>query len=160
MKISLIAALTPNRVIGKDGKMPWHLSEDLKYFKKTTLNKPIIMGRKTFESLGQKPLPNRKNIVVTSDMFKFANIPGITIVNTLESALKACDADAEEVMIIGGAKIYEQFMPKADRLYLSLIHGEFEGDTYFPEYDAVKKWKKISEDEKEGFTAVVLESEG
>ena len=158
MNISLITAITKNRVIGKDGTMPWHIPEDLQYFKKITLNKPVIMGRKTFESLNLRPLPNRKNIVITSDIFKYINIPNVTLVSSIEAALNACDEHSEEIMVIGGAKIYEQFLPKANRLYLSLIDKEYEGDTYFPDYNQVKQWKHISEERNKGFTAVVLES--
>lgn len=130
MKISLIVAMARNRAIGLAGGMPWHLSADLKRFRRITLGKPIIMGRKTHESIG-RPLPGRRNIVLTSDRGYAA--PGCTVVHDLDSALAA--ADGEETMIIGGAALYADCLPKADRLYLTLIHQDFAGDTFFPEFD-------------------------
>ncbi|MFT8209679.1 MAG: type 3 dihydrofolate reductase [Symbiopectobacterium sp.] len=128
--ISLIAALAVDRVIGMENAMPWHLPADLAWFKRQTLNKPIIMGRNTFRSIGQ-PLPGRKNIVVSRH-------PGdderVTWVATLEAALEAA-AGAEEVMVIGGGSIYQQMLPRASRLYLTHIDAEVEGDTHFPEYE-------------------------
>lgn len=130
MVISLIAALAVDRVIGMENAMPWHLPADLAWFKRQTLNKPIIMGRNTFRSIGQ-PLPGRKNIVVSRH-------PGdderVTWVATLEAALEAA-AGAEEVMVIGGGSIYQQMLPRASRLYLTHIDAEVEGDTHFPEYE-------------------------
>ncbi|QZN98150.1 type 3 dihydrofolate reductase [Symbiopectobacterium purcellii] len=128
--ISLIAALAVDRVIGMENAMPWHLPADLAWFKRQTLNKPIIMGRNTFRSIGQ-PLPGRKNIVVSS---RAGDDERVTWVSTLEAALEAA-SDAEEVMVIGGGSIYQQMLPQASRMYLTHIDAEVEGDTHFPEYE-------------------------
>ncbi|NLS43714.1 type 3 dihydrofolate reductase [BEV proteobacterium] len=130
MVISLIAALAVDRVIGMENAMPWHLPADLAWFKRQTLNKPIIMGRNTFCSIGQ-PLPGRKNIVVSS---RARDDERVTWVSTLEAALEAASG-AEEVMVIGGGSIYQQMLPQASRLYLTHIDAEVEGDTHFPEYE-------------------------
>ncbi|HYE36701.1 dihydrofolate reductase [Methylocaldum sp.] len=137
MKISLIVAMGENRVIGVDNRMPWHLSADLKRFKQITMGKPLIMGRKTHESIG-RPLPGRKNIVLTSERQYAA--PGCVVVHSLEDALN--EADADEAMVIGGATLYEELLPKADRLYLTLVYGEFAGDTFFPEIEC-KEWREL-----------------
>ena len=139
MKISMIAAMAQNRVIGKDNKMPWHLSADLKFFKRVTLGKPVIMGRKTFQSIG-KPLSGRKNIVISRDSNFTA--PGIEVVHDTESALR-CALDVDEVMIIGGANIYQQFMSVVDELYLTHIDIDVQGDAYFPDYTQVGQWEVI-----------------
>ena len=139
MIISLIAAMAKNRVIGYQGKMPWHLPADLKHFKKITLNKPIIMGRKTFQSIG-RALPLRRNIVVTRDSTFSA--PGIEIANNIEAALKLAGA-APEVMIIGSRELYKEAMNIADCLYLTLIDAQFPGDTFFPAYEQ-DNWREVS----------------
>jgi len=126
--ISLIAAADHNRVIGRDGELPWHLPEDLKRFRNLTLEKPIIMGRRTHESIG-KPLDKRTNIVLTTQPDFRAE--GCQVVHTIKEAVNICD-DAEEIMIIGGESIFQAFLPRADRLYLTIIHQTFEGDTYIP----------------------------
>lgn len=138
MIISIIVAMDKNRVIGKDNKMPWHLSSDLKRFKQLTMGKPIIMGRKTFESIG-KPLPGRINIILTKD----ANYKqeGCIVVHSVDEALKFCEGN-NEVMVIGGAKVYMLFLPMTKKIYLTLVDGEYEGDTYFPEID-MKKWEEV-----------------
>jgi dihydrofolate reductase len=140
-KISLIVAMGENRVIGVDNRMPWHLSADLKRFRQITLGKPIVMGRKTHESIG-RPLPGRKNIVLTSD--RSYGAPGCTVVHGLDEALR--EADAEEVMVIGGSSLYQEFLPQADRLYLTLIHREFPGDTFFPEFDWAA-WREVARED-------------
>ena len=137
MMLSMIAALANNRVIGKDNEMPWHLPADLQFFKKTTMGCPIIMGRKTYDSIG-RPLPGRLNIILSRDRSLF--LEGCTVVNTLESALLAARG-AEEVFITGGSHLYNKFIGNADRLYLTLIDAEFEGDTFFPDYTQYK-WKE------------------
>lgn len=128
--ISLIAALAADRIIGMENAMPWDLPADLAWFKRNTLKKPVIMGRLTFESIG-RPLPGRLNIVVSSQ-------PGITEgatwVTSLDAALQAA-GDAEEIMVIGGGRVYEQMLKRADRLYLTHIDAEVEGDTQFPDYE-------------------------
>ncbi len=128
--ISLIAALAADRIIGMENAMPWHLPADLAWFKRNTLNKPVIMGRLTFESIG-RPLPGRLNIVVSS---KPGTHEGVTWVSSPEEAIAAAGV-AEEVMVIGGGRIYEQMLARADRLYLTHIDAEVEGDTQFPDYE-------------------------
>lgn len=130
MIISLIAALATDRVIGMENAMPWHLPGDLAWFKRNTLNKPVIMGRKTFESIG-RPLPGRLNIVISS---KPGEHEGVTWVTSVDAALAAASG-VEEVMVMGGGRVYEQFLPKANRLYLTHIDAEVEGDTHFPDYE-------------------------
>jgi len=159
MLISIIAALGKNNVIGKDNKIPWHLPADFLYFKKMTLGKPIIMGEKTFESIG-KALPDRKNIILSQD--KNYNAPGCVMADSIEAALAAA-GEAPEVMICGGASVYQQFLPKAKKLYLTYIDHEFQGDTFFPEFD-IKEWKEISRENHakdaknpHGYSFVVLE---
>lgn len=139
MKVSMIAAMAEDRVIGLDNKMPWHLPADLKFFKRVTLGKPIIMGRKTYQSIG-RPLPGRKNIVVTRNTS--LKIEGVECVQTLEQAITLL-GDAEEVMIIGGATIYEQFLAQADRLYLTFIDLKTKGDTQFPDYQQIAQWHEV-----------------
>ncbi|WP_410016449.1 type 3 dihydrofolate reductase [Sodalis sp. C49] len=130
MKISLIAALAVDRVIGLENAMPWHLPADMAWFKRNTLHKPVIMGRRTYESIGQ-PLPGRLNIVLSRHP---AADDRVTWVTTPEQALAAA-GEAQEVMVIGGGKIYAHFLPQAARLYLTHIDAEIDGDTYFPEYE-------------------------
>ena len=138
MKISIIVAMAENRVIGRDNQLPWHLPADLKHFKATTLGKPILMGRKTWESIG-RPLPERTNIVITRDGNYTAS--GCVVVHSLDAALSAAEHHAE-VMIIGGAELYRQVLPQADTLYLTLVHGEFEGDTRFPQWET-DAWREV-----------------
>lgn len=139
MTISLVAAMGFNRVIGKDNAMPWHLPADLRHFKQITMGKPVIMGRKTYESIG-RALPGRYNIVVTRDMGLKAQ--GATVVHSSGEALAAA-GEVEEVMIIGGQSLYEEFLPKAETLYLTLVQAQVEGDTYFPEYSHAD-WEEVS----------------
>lgn len=143
MIISLISAMSQNRVIGKNGQLPWHLPADLKHFKEKTVGKPIIMGRKTFDSI-KNPLPGRHNIVLTRDQ-RFEPL-GCTIVSTVEKALEVA-GDVEEIMIVGGETIYRLFLPKATRIYLTVIEQDFEGDTYFPEWG--QHWKIVSVEKHE-----------
>lgn len=131
MTISLIAVVARNRVIGKEGTLPWRLPADQKHFRDLTLGKPVIMGRKTFESIG-KPLLYRKNIVLTHDLNYRAK--GCIIVHSPQAALSAAKG-ANEVMVIGGAEVYREFLPMTERIYLTELHADFEGDTYFPEFD-------------------------
>jgi len=144
MKISLIAAMADNRVIGIENRLPWSLPADMKWFRQNTLGKPIIMGRKTFDSIG-KALPGRKNIVVTRDM-KFS-ADGCDVVHDIETGLGLV-SDVDEVMIIGGASFYKQTLCKADRLYLTLVHAEIEGDAWFPNID-FSNWTEISRETHE-----------
>ncbi|BCP54395.1 dihydrofolate reductase [Kaistia sp. 32K] len=130
-RLSIIAAVAENGVIGRDGDMPWKLSTDLKRFKAITTGKPVLMGRKTFVSIG-RPLPNRLNIVVTRDPAFAAD--GVTVVPELDAALAAAGA-AEELMVIGGGEIYRAFFDRADRLYITHVAATPEGDTLFPPID-------------------------
>ena len=139
--ISIIVAHDKNRVIGYENKLPWHLPGDLQYFKEMTMGKPIIMGRKTFESIG-RPLPGRRNIVITRN--EHYNADGIEVVSSLDEALQLTK-DAEETMVIGGEQILRLALPLADRLYITLIDAEFNGDTYFPDYEG---WQLVSSQEK------------
>lgn len=143
MIISLIWAMADDRVIGIENRLPWKLPADMKWFRRHTLGKPIIMGRKTFESFGARPLPERTNIVITKDAGYRAD--GIIVVHSIEDALKAA-GDAEEVMIIGGMSFYLQMLPQADRLYMTLIHDRFEGDAWFPEFD-LQEWQELSRED-------------
>ena len=138
MKISIVVAMDSNGVIGKDNELPWHLPADLQHFKKTTMGKPILMGRKTWESIG-RPLPGRTNIVITRDSDYQAD--GCVVVNSIDAAMAAA-AEQDEVMVIGGAEFYRQVLPRADTLYLTRIHASFDGDTVFPELNAAD-WREV-----------------
>lgn len=141
MIISLIAAIAENGVIGKDNELVWRLPDDFKYFKQTTSGHPILMGRKTFESLG-KPLPNRLNVVITRN--PDYQPEGVLVVDSLEKAvLEARKTGIDEAFVIGGAEIYKQAISLADRLYLTEVKASFEGDTRFPDYDKTE-WREIS----------------
>ena len=146
MKIALIVAASQNNVIGLDNQLPWHLPEDLQYFKSVTMGKPILMGRKTYDSIG-RPLSGRANIVLTRDANWTAD--GVEVVNDLDSAIaaseKACvAASADELMIIGGEQIYRKFLPVASKLYLTKVEAEIEGDAYFPAIDSTQ-WQQVAE---------------
>lgn len=150
MSLALIVAAARNHVIGLDNAMPWHLPEDLRYFKRMTLGKPVIMGRKTFESIG-KPLSGRDNIIVTRNAGFAAE--GVHIVFSLEEALalgrrllaEQGNADGE-LMVIGGAQLYAQALPMADRLYLTEVHAEPEGDAFFPVIDR-NAWREVARED-------------
>ncbi|MCT8124873.1 MAG: type 3 dihydrofolate reductase [Alishewanella aestuarii] len=143
MRISMIAAMAQQRVIGLNNQMPWHLPADLQHFKKVTLGKPVVMGRKTFESIG-RPLPGRRNIVI-SRQTPAVDSP-VEWVSSIEQAL-ALLAEQPEVMIIGGAEIYRQCLPLAQRLYLTEIALETAGDAFFPDYHAEGNWQEIAREE-------------
>jgi len=132
--LSLIVAMDENRLIGSDNQLPWHLPADLAFFKRTTLGKPIIMGRKTYESIG-RPLPGRRNIVITRDTEFSAE--GCEIVNDIDAALCSC-SDHDELMLIGGASLYEQTIDRSSCMYITRIHHSFEGDTWFPEFNSAQ----------------------
>ena len=142
MKLSLIVAMATNRTIGIDKKMPWHLSADLKKFKAITMGHPILMGRKTFESIG-RPLPGRQNIVISRDTSYQQE--GCLVFNDLEIALEHL-ADQEEVFVIGGAAFYDVMIDKADCLYLTQINQSFDADTFFPEIKP-EQWKELSRED-------------
>jgi len=137
--------MAEDRVIGIGNRLPWRLPADMKWFRRHTLGKPIIMGRKTFESFGAKPLPERLNIVMTRD--PAYHVEDAVVVHDVEQAMAAA-GDADEVMIIGGASFYEQMLPRADRLYLTFVHAHFEGDAWFPEY-ASGQWRELECEERQ-----------
>jgi dihydrofolate reductase len=156
MIISLIAALTESRVIGKGNRIPWHIKDDLIHFKEKTLHHTVIMGRTTFDSLmgyykkSSRPLPNRRHVIVSRDANYAVSLPNCFIVHSVDEALQiaikkeelalADDASAKaEVFVSGGASIFEQTIGRANRLHLTIVHQEFEGDTYFPDYSEFKK---------------------
>lgn len=143
--INIIVAHSMNRVIGMDNKLPWHLPGELQYFKQITSGHTVIMGRKTYESIG-KPLPNRRNIVITRNKEYAAE--GVEIVHSLEEALKLSES-AQERFIIGGAQIYEEALNIADRLYVTLVYGHFEGDAHFPYYYDDYNWINQSDKKTE-----------
>lgn len=161
MRISMIVAMTRERVIGRRGGLPWRIPGDLKHFKSLTLGKPILMGRKTHESIG-KPLPGRSNIVITRD--RGYGKEGIEVVHGLDGALGlAEEGGADEAMIIGGAEIYRLALPVAERLYVTEVHAEVAGDTYFPDTPA-DAWREVSRQDHEAdgtgtpaYSFVVLE---
>ncbi len=142
MNLAIIVATDEQGLIGKDNDLPWRLSADLQHFKRVTMDKPIVMGRRTHESIG-RPLPGRQNIVITSRADFEA--PGCDVVHSLEDALALC-ADREEVMIMGGASLYQQTLPLADKLYLTLVHTRLDGDTWFPDW-SVDDWECISREQ-------------
>jgi dihydrofolate reductase len=144
MIISIIVAIAENNAIGKNNQLLWRLPTDLKHFKTITSGHTVIMGRKTFDSVG-KPLPNRRNIVITRDAS--LKIEGAEVTGSLEEAISLCDPN-EEVFIVGGAEIYNQSMTKTDKIYLTRVHQTFEADTFFPEIDQ-KIWKEIDAERHE-----------
>jgi len=145
MKLSLICAMDENMVIGRNNRLPWHLPEDLKYFKRTTMGKCIIMGRKTYESIG-RPLPGRTNIIVTRN--RDYEVDNARVVDSLSDAIAMAENVAfidgtDEAFIIGGAELYRHALPFVDRLHLTMVHTEIEdGDTYFPDLD-VQEWEEV-----------------
>lgn len=141
MTISIVVAISENRAIGKDNKLLWYLPNDLKHFKAITSGHTVIMGRKTYESVG-KPLPNRRNIIITRQDIK---IEGCEVVNSIKAALELCRTE-REVFIVGGAEIYKQSLHLTDRIYLTVVHQQFEGDSFFPE---IKKtdWLQASRED-------------
>lgn len=140
MKVSLIVAMANNRVIGQRGRLPWRIPADMRHFKETTMGKPIIMGRKTYESIGIA-LPGRKNIVVTSN--PTIDNPDLVLVKSVHAALKKADEGNGEVMVIGGGQIYAAALPLADRIYMTEVHKDFEGDAFFPRFDKAL-WKEVA----------------
>ena len=159
-KLSLIVAVADNNVIGMDNKMPWHIPEDFKHFKETTMGKPCIMGRKTYESILDqlgKPLPGRTSIVISRSGYTHE---GCLPASSLEGAIEKAQAeveekDGDEIIVMGGAQIYALALPIADRVYLTRVHQEPEGDAFFPEFGA--DWKEVSFDPHEGFSFLTLE---
>lgn len=146
MKLIIIAALSRNRVIGRGGKLPWHISEDLQRFKRLTTGHAVLMGRKTFESIG-KPLSHRRNVVLTS-----REIPGVETYPTLSQALQAL-GNQDQVFVIGGGQLFAQLIEHADAMHLTLLDRDVEGDTYFPPYEHLigTRYKLLSREQHEGF---------
>jgi len=143
MKVSLIVAVGRRNEIGKGGKMPWHLPADLRHFKRMTLGKPVLMGRKTLQAIG-RPLPERRNLVLTRDGGFRAD--GCETVTSLDAALQLV-ADVPELMVIGGGEVYRLTWPRADRIYLTRIQADVEGaDAFFPDVDS-KEWREISRED-------------
>jgi len=143
--ITLIVAVADSGVIGRDNTLPWHLPEDLKRFKRLTMGKPIVMGRRTFESIG-KPLPGRENIVVTRDTNYRRE--GVSVVHDVDGALRAC-GNAPEIMVIGGAELFRALLPRAGRIHLTRVHGNIEGDVVWPALDE-RDWQVVG---REAFSA-------
>lgn len=139
MRLSIIVAMDDNHLIGKDNALPWHLPADLAFFKKVTTGHSIVMGRKTYDSIG-RPLPNRRNLVITRNAD--VSIQGCEVFNSIDNALQSAKEE-EEVLVIGGANLCKQVLDQVDRLYITHIEGVFEGDTYFPDYDE-DDWRVIS----------------
>lgn len=162
MKISFLVAMDLDRLIGADGDLPWRLPDDMGWFREKSLGKPIIMGRKTYESIPDKfrPLPQRHNIVMTQN--EAYEAPGTTVVHSVEGALAAA-GDVPEIIIGGGSKIYELFLPYVNRIYLTVVNGRYPGDTYLPNID-LTKWREtfrqhhpVDERHEVAFDWIVLE---
>lgn len=143
MKICMIAAMANNRIIGLNNAMPWHMPADLQHFKRVTMGYPVIMGRKTFESIG-RPLPGRRNIVISRDRQFTAE--GTEIAISPEQAV-AMVAEHAKVFVIGGGAIYQHFLPVASELYLTFIHADIDGDTQFPDYELVGPWLEVAREQ-------------
>jgi dihydrofolate reductase len=141
MIISAVVAIAENNAIGKNNQLLWHLPNDLKHFKQITSGHTVIMGRKTYDSVG-RPLPNRRNIVVTRQQIE---IPGCEVVNSVDEAIALCEGE-EEVFIVGGAEIYKLAMPKTNKIYLTIVHQAFEADAYFPPIDD-REWLPIERED-------------
>lgn len=152
--ITLIVAMDPHNGIGLDGKLPWHIKEDLKLFKEKTLNHKIIMGRKTFESIG-KPLPNRDNYVVTRNA-QLQSLDNINIIHNFEEFLKTNENSDEEIFVIGGAEIYQIALPYAKRLAISRVNKTYTCDTFFPLFN-LQKYKEVESKEFDDFKFSLLE---
>jgi len=140
MTISLIWAMDDNRLIGQNNSLPWKLPADMKWFRQHTLGKPIVMGRKTYESFGGKPLPDRTNIVITRDTNYHSD--GAVIVHSIDEAIQQA-GEVDELVIIGGASFYQQMLPRAVRLYVTRVEGQFEGDAWFPSYNE-DEWQEVA----------------
>jgi dihydrofolate reductase len=142
-RISLVLAMSTNGMIGANGTMPWRIAEDMKHFKAVTMGKPIVMGRKTWDSFPKKPLPGRTNIVITRDANWVAD--GALVAHSLDEAI-ARAGDAPEVAVIGGAEIFELALPRADLVHLTQVHGDFAGDTRMPPFDPAH-WRETARED-------------
>lgn len=154
MTLALIVAHDPNLVIGKDGSLPWHYSEDLKYFKRITMGHPLLMGRGVFEELNEKPLPGRENVVLSRSR-SYDQVPTFA---SIEEALKYLKP-ADVVFVVGGGEVYQQTISEADKLFVTEIHKTYDGDTYFPEYreDIGNVWREIKREDQPELSFVVYE---
>lgn len=158
--LSMIAAMDLNRVIGIDNQMPWHLPDDLKFFKAKTTGKTVVMGRKTFESLGSRPLPNRRNLVISRN--KALQASGAEFFTSIETALQSCDIN-HELVIMGGGELYRQMLPFADKLYVTWVQTEVNGDTVFPQWNdgdwtaTERVWHDADDKHEFAFEFVTLE---
>jgi dihydrofolate reductase len=154
MTLALIVAHDPNLVIGKDGSLPWHYPEDLKYFKRITMGHPLLMGRGVFEELDEKPLPGRENIVLSRSR-TYDHVPTFRSIEEALTYLRRADV----VYVIGGGEVYQQTIQKADKLFVTEIHEAYEGDTYFPEYreDIGSVWREIKREDHPEKSFVVYE---
>lgn len=157
MILSHIVAASKNRVIGVKNQLPWHIPEDLKFFKETTINHPIIMGRKTYESIGKKPLPNRLNLVVSHSL---KEAPGFLCFESIEDAIKEArkleDSEFYEIFIVGGGEIYKQTIDQVDRIYYTEVDQEIEnGEAFYPEIPS--SFKQVKKDQRDGFTFFIYE---
>ena len=154
MILALIVAHDPNLVIGKGGSLPWHYSDDLKYFKKTTMGYPMLMGRTVFEDLNEKPLPGRENVVLSRSR-EYQHVPTFSSIKAALEYLR----DEAIVFVIGGGEIYRQLLPRADKLFVTEIHQPYEGDTFFPEYrdEIGTTWSEIKREDKNELSFVVYE---
>ena len=165
IEIALIAAVAENRVIGRDKEMPWHFSEDLKYFKRTTTGHPVIVGRRTYETVVEalgEPFPGRTSVVLTSQSLELPT--DAVVANSVEEAIDLAETDARErgvavAYVAGGGRVYEQFLPHATRLVLTEIHEAYDGDTRFPAWDD-DEWIEIERDERAAFDFVTYERRG
>ncbi|MDX1618925.1 MAG: dihydrofolate reductase [Balneolaceae bacterium] len=159
MKLALIVAHDPNLVIGKDGELPWHYPDDLKHFMNATMGKPVLMGRGVFDELDEKPLPGRVNIVLS----RSRTYDHVTTFASIEDALAYLEKEGHNwVYVIGGGEVYRQLLPQADKLIVTLIHKEYEGDTYFPEYrdEIGDSWIETDREEHESFSIIEYERRG
>lgn len=161
MRVSLIAAVTPNGVIGKDGEMPWHFPADLAHFRRQTLGHPVIVGRITHEAIVDRlggPLPERTTVVLTRSPERVDTAaPEVYVATTTDEALELARRESEGVTFVaGGASVYEQFLPIADRLVLTEIHEEYDGDTYFPSWER-DEWREIERDDRDDLSFVTYD---
>lgn len=151
--MTVIAAMSKDRVIGINNKMPWHISEESKHFRRTTTGHVVLMGRKTFESVGGKPLPGRPHVIVSRTM---PETDGVDVCRSLDEAIDRAKSYGKEVFICGGGQIYRELIPKADRMVLSYVEGDYDGDEYFPEFDE-GEWEITKNDVHDKFTVVYYE---
>jgi dihydrofolate reductase len=149
MRLSIIVAVATNGVIGRDNKLPWHLSTDLKRFKALTSGHTVIMGRKTFDEIGRKPLPNRLNIIVSRGVAPAILPADVLFVSSLDEALASIPPSDEEAFLIGGAEIIRQTLALAERMYVTQVHADVAGDTFMPEFDDVNEWRLVDREDFE-----------